>query len=235
MKKIIVALILFTSMFIMQVNAQENIYYKNENDVEFTKEEYDFFSVFFYEGYQKLVTKEEFASYDKESMKAELVESNYSNLIMPFDATHNTTNKTLKISNNGSRISLVATWKNDPKVRSYDVIGVYLDRPSFTGNLKTSLSYSSGSYSSNEKNGFYNGFGVSIKLPSSGSNIIISQSFSYSGSGTVYGSYQHAKSNVTLAQSKKYTIDRNGYGGVFSFYDGMASIYDAMGGVSIDV
>ncbi len=232
MKKIIVALILFASIFVIKVNAEE-VYYTNQNEVSFTKEEYDFFSEFFYEGYQDIVTKEEYNSYEKEEMKAELVETNYA--IVPYDASHTTDNKTIKISNSGNnKISIVATWKNDPKVRSYDVIGAYLEGPKWN-NMLTRINYNSGNYSSNEINSFYNGFGVSVKLPSNGSNIIVSQSFNYTGSGTIYGNYQHAKSSVTLAQSKKYTIDRNGFGGVFSFYDGIGSKYDAMGGVSINV
>ena len=72
-------------------------------------------------------------------------------------------------------------------------------------------------------------------MPSSGSNIIVSQSFSTTLGGTVYASYQHATSSISLASSKYYTISKSGYGKVFSFYNNMSSKYDGMGGVYIDV
>lgn len=40
-----------------------------------------------------------------------------------------------------------------------------------------------------------------------------------SGSGTIYGSYQHASTTATLEESKKYTISHLGYGKVIKFND----------------
>ena len=57
--------------------------------------------------------------------------------------------------------------------------------------------------------------------------------FTYSGSGTIYASYQHAKTNVTLATSKKYTIAQGGYGNVLLFDNNVQIKYDNMTGVSI--
>lgn len=52
--------------------------------------------------------------------------------------------------------------------------------------------------------------------------------------GTIYGSYQHAQGNLTLAQSKSYILSSNGYGGVVKFTDSTAlSTYDKMGGISL--
>lgn len=50
---------------------------------------------------------------------------------------------------------------------------------------------------------------------------------------TVYASYQHAASNVTLAQSKAYNISHNGYGEVINFATAVENYYDGMQGVSI--
>ena len=41
--------------------------------------------------------------------------------------------------------------------------------------------------------------------------------------------------NTSIVNSKKYTIDKSGYGHVFLFDDSVKSIYDAMGGVNISL
>lgn len=74
-----------------------------------------------------------------------------------------------------------------------------------------------------------------MKLPTGGNNMVVSQYFRVETGGTVYGSYQHATANISLANSKKYTISRTGYGGVFLFNSPVRSYYDAMGGVNISV
>lgn len=58
-----------------------------------------------------------------------------------------------------------------------------------------------------------------------------------SGYGTIgiYGTYQHATSNVSLSSIvNKYTFSSNGLGSVISFSNGMGSYYDAMQGVSMN-
>ena len=52
---------------------------------------------------------------------------------------------------------------------------------------------------------------------------------------TVYGSYQHAMTAVTLAKSKSYTISHNGYGKVINFATAVQNDYDNMQGVSIEL
>lgn len=238
MKKILKLFILIASVVCVQTYAKENNYYINDNNVSFSKEQYEYFTAMFYDGYQNLITQEEFNTYDEAEMKAENVETKYVNSISPLSTLHETTAKQLKISKSVSstaKISVVLTWKGTPKVKSYDVIGSYLEGVSSIGNVITRLSYGGGSYDSNEIKSFNNGFGVSIKLPSSGSNIIVSQSFSTTLGGTVYASYQYATSSISLASSKYYTISKSGYGKVFSFYNNMSSKYDGMGGVYIDV
>lgn len=242
MKKILKLLIVFTSIIAIQANAKEDAYYTNKNNVNFTKEQYEFFSSIFYEGYQDLVTQQEFDSYPKTVMNPNKVNSKYLNIksmIQPFSTSVNDTDKTLKISTSSSSTivyaGVTATWKVNPNVRSYDVIGAYLSGIKQIGSVTTRLSYSSGSTESNEIQVFDNGFGVSAKLPSSGNNIVVSQSFSTTVGGTIYASYQHATSYISLANSKCYTIGKKGYGNVFVFNSGMESKFDAMAGVDIDV
>ena len=56
-----------------------------------------------------------------------------------------------------------------------------------------------------------------------------------SGSGTIYGSYQHASTTATLEESKKYTISHLGYGKVIKFNDNVKKKYDAMTGVDLNI
>ncbi len=51
--------------------------------------------------------------------------------------------------------------------------------------------------------------------------------------GSVYASYQHSASNISLQTSSYYTMGAGGYGNVFLFYGGAGSYFDGMGGVSI--
>ena len=73
-------------------------------------------------------------------------------------------------------------------------------------------------------------------MPTGGNSIIASTTFTFSGSGRVYGSYQHAKSSISLANANSYTIASNGLGQVFYFSNlNIRAKYDAMAGVFIDV
>ena len=80
-----------------------------------------------------------------------------------------------------------------------------------------------------------NGLGNSVKLPDVGENIIINMAFTVTPGGTVYGSYQHAMQNTTLANSQNYTLDYLGEGGVFLYNGNAVGVYDGMNGVDIDV
>lgn len=153
---------------------------------------------------------------------------------------HETASKTLRMVKNGNLMILITEWKSVPNTKTYDVIGVRFDNGvSLKGNITFKELYndSSGNIvatTTNYLKQFSNGFGSSFKL-GSGTNYQISVSFEYKGSGTIYGSYQHAKKSTTLAQSQKYTISSSGYGGVFAFDSSVKDKYDAMGGVDIKV
>ena len=81
-----------------------------------------------------------------------------------------------------------------------------------------------------------NGFGISMNLVNAGSyfetdigaNIKASNS-----NATVYGTYQHAVTNVTLEQSHSYNISHNGFGSVLNFATGVRGYYDGMQGVYV--
>ena len=50
----------------------------------------------------------------------------------------------------------------------------------------------------------------------------------------VYGTYQHAKSSVSLSESQNYSFSSQGLGGVLKFNkDSIKNKYDGMNGVSL--
>ena len=249
MKKIIsISFVLVVSLLIgiVSVNAKE-YYYINDNGITFTKEEYDFISAMYYEGYQAIITEEEMSHFDGITKDASLVEKvvyDESKEFMPSGSqtrgtVHETNAKRLQISKTGTTtptIVVTLTWKSNPNVRSYDLIGARLNGTSLASGISSYLNYSSGTVYPSATKTLTNGFGASIKLPSSGTSFVVSQIYNVWSGGTVYASYQHAKSSVTLNQSQSFNISSSGMGGVFSFSDyNITSKYDKMGGVSISV
>lgn len=233
MKKILIGvLIMFGG--IITVNADE-IYYTNKYDIDFTKEQYEYFGAMYYDGYQEYVTLEDFNYFDVNNMNPNLVETVYE--ITPMADTVTGTKKTLKISKNivgnSSIITVVANWFENPSTKSNDVIGARFVGISLQDTPKTKMVNNSGEKSFSNIDSFTNGFGQTFLL--SGTNIKITQTYKVSNGGTVYASYQHAKQVISAANSRKYTISSNGYGGVFKFSGTAVSVYDNSQGVSISV
>ncbi len=237
MKKIFTILIFI--LFPINIKAS-NDFYTNQNGVVFSEDEYNFLSKVYWEGIQEYTTIEEYNNYfkDKSIVESEIETIVYSPINL-FSTTHSTNSKTITIqkasTSNYTIIYVTVEWKKSPVTRSYDVIGANLSSINLLNIIETSVYYDNNKTSSNNYVIKSNGFGVSIKLPSSGSNIKIIQSYSLSGNGTIYASYQHAKSNITLTNSQKYSISNSGLGNVFLFDSSISSIYDGMKGVSIEI
>ena len=237
MKKILYILLLAFFCTGVNVSASE-IYFSNVNGVNLTEEEYNFISKIFWDGYQKEMTIEDYNFILSDGISENIVTNNY----IPYQTmgtTHTTASKSLTITktqlSSYTLISVVATWLASPTVRSYDVIGSYLSGVSLMDAPTTKVSSSSGTTSYADVLYDNNGFGVSVKLPTSGSNIIVSQAFKVNGSGHIYSSYQHAKKSISLSNSKRYSISLSGYGNVFLFESSIKSYYDQMGGVDISI
>lgn len=244
-RNIIIVTIILNIIFVANVNAKE-FFYINQYGVVFSKEEYNFLSDFYFEGYQNYMKIEDYIKFVNSNIMNKTIKTSIkddeSNIgeygVSSLSAFHETSSKSIKISSacsNVCNISIVADWKKSPTIRSYDVIGAYLKNVTINISPSTSLYYSDGVISSSSTKKTSSGFGTSIKLPSTGENIKIVQTFIVEPSGIIYASYQHAKKVSTLAKSQNYSIDRNGYGGVFLFDRTVESYYDAMGGVSIEL
>lgn len=239
MKKRVVLLLMSFFLAIPSVFAKE-IYYTNSYDVAFTKEEYDFISMFYFDGYQDSMDQKTYNEFiESNIMNGEIKTVSNEDLlnITPYATMHETNAKIIKITsscaNTECSISTTVTWKNTPTVKSYDVIGAFLRGTSYTGSLKTIVSTSSATYFPTDNVITSNRVATSIKLPSDSTSLKINHYFTTSRSGTVNSSYQHAKKTSTSAKSKQFSFSEAGFGGVFKFNESVKSYYDAMGGVTL--
>lgn len=230
---IILLLVFLLLINIKNVYAKEK-YFTNNNGVTFSKEEYDFLTQMFWDGCQSLFTSLDYVRFINSNIMNNELNININEAIMPLGTYHETNAKKFKIATSCSSdclVSVTLIWKTYPNVRSYDVMGAYLENTSLLNTPVTTITNSNETYTQK----FNNGFGVSLKLPTGKTDIIVNQIFRVSKGGHVYASYQHAKNSISLANSKKYTLSKQGYGGVFKFSGTAVNIYDQMAGVDIAV
>lgn len=241
LKKYYLGLFAIISLFIFNINTQaKEIYYTNKNEVTFTKEEYDFLSFMYWEGSQELMNQDDYQRFIASNIiNGEISYDEYEipTYTRALDTEDN--DKKLKIvssCNSDCQISVTATWKREPAIRSYEVVGAYLENITLKNGPITTVTDSSNiSTNSNEIKKFNNGFGVSIGLPRFGQRLVINQRFTTTKSGSINASYQHAKQTISLANSKNYTISKYGYGGVFNFTGAASNVYDGMQGVNVNI
>lgn len=173
--------------------------------------------------------------------------------IMPAATYYTTSYKNLviskmKLGTNSYFIHLTNNWLINPSVKSYDVIAMRMDDVTMSAGTQTGIQmYNTSNGGSGSVDYSYqgtnmvlssNGFGISMNLVDAGTGFtceIEAVVTATSEWATVYGSYQHAVENVSLANSKAYTISHNGYGKVINFATGIQNSYDAMKGVSISL
>lgn len=232
------------SMFLLagiNVYAEEDIYYTNDNGVSLTKTEYDFFTKMYWDGYQEFVTPAKYNKYASENLftaPVTRVEQDDNNGSYTRAGTiHETSAKILTLSKACGSMScsiiIGLQWKATPRVLSHDVMGALLyNGLNLTTDPITTLYYNSTNwFESNEIKYSNKGFGVSVKLRSSSSMLRLTQEYDVKGTGILYASYQHAMSTISLPSSKCYTVNFGGYGGVFDFYGNAYGVYDQMAGV----
>lgn len=237
MKKFFVLAIFTSCLFMSNVSAKD-IYYTNNNGVSFNKEEFDFLGNFFWNGVQDLLSKEDYQNFILSDIMNGDIEIETYHEIMTRGTYFEDANRDLKISKSCSSncyISVTLTWKNNPTIRSYDVIGAYLENTELVNTPTTVVLNSGATVNSKEIKKTSTGFGVSIKLPTYGNSLIVNQTYRVKKGGHVYASYQHAMKNISLTNSKNYTISKSGYGKVFNFSGTAVSTYDRMNGVNISV
>ena len=236
MKKIIQLFFTLLLVFIFtSFTEAEECQITNNEGVEIPCELYSELSNYYSENFLSFMTSEEYNQI-KDNDPAEIEVETYVEGNNLRGTYYETSYKQLRITRNGNFINANLLWVQNPVTRSYDVFGIRFHGPSIVGTplfreyyTVNGATHSSSNYSRKD---FTNGFGVSVKLPSY-SNLESDITFTYSGSGTIYASYQHAITNVTLTQSKKYTLSASGYGNVLLFNSNIEPKYDNMTGVSI--
>ena len=174
------------------------------------------------------------------------------NNISPTATYHTTSYKnigisTTQLSTNKYLIYLTNEWLITPRVKSYDVIAMRVDDATIKSGSQVGMQAYTANGVTDVVNYSYqgtnmvlssNGFGISMNLVDAASGFtceiqaIVTATSQWA---TVYGSYQHAMTAVTLAQSKSYTISHNGYGKVINFATAVQNDYDNMRGVSIEL
>ena len=206
-----------------------------------TEEEYQFIGELYKEGFQNHITQELYDNIiDNDLMSRELNKKTVVHQDNPFarGPYHTTSYKSLSITSScGSTnclIILSLDWLANPAVRSYDVMGALFHNVTRQSTPVTTYADSISSNTTGTYKYASDGFGASFKL-GTGSNIFVTQQFYVSRGGTVFGSYQHATSAITLNESRNYNFHINGYGNVFQFGTTGLDVYDGMAGVDIAV
>lgn len=239
-KKIMGMLVLAIAIMGISINAYaKDVYYTTPNGIELTEAEYNFLVNFYWEEYVDNMTQEQYEEFaNSDLLSRKLIVKNSEDQMGPSRSqSHSTYAKNLKISaacSSNCTVSIVATWFVNPAIRSYDTIGAYFSGVSLIAHQSTVVHASTGSNSFTNLKTAYNGIGNSVLLPS-GTNLVINQVLTTTTGGTIYGSYQHATQNTTLAVSKLYNFSLGGYGNVFLFYGNAYGVYDGMAGVDINV
>ena len=229
-KKLILAILAMSIFFIpslSKVNASEYVFSNKEK--QYIEELY---------GNDYILSSEE-----KEWIKNMNIDSNNYSIVnsidftVPYSTLVSTEMKNIRISNSNGVITVVAKWVKEPQVKNYDVIasrleGLTLERENYFSDISVGAS----KYECKNFKLYDNGIGCSFKLPQSIKNATITLYFKTKGSGTVYATYQHSKTNrLTLNDSNNYSLSANGYGKVLQFNNKVAPYYDNMRGVEINI
>ena len=258
MKKKIIVIILLCTIFIgtkeVKALSNNNIYFTSTNGVSLTEKEYNLFVELYGEEYTNALNISQYNLVnDKLNINNSEIETNITTEelpeipVSPFSTANKTRNtfyetsyKRLAISKgcvSGScNIVMALTWLKQPTIRSYDVMGVrYTGSVNIYGIVATTAEFGTSTIQCGSYIFKNNGFGCSIKLSETATHIYITQVFTATGTGRIYGSYQHATTNITKAISQQYNINNYGLGNVFNFYGAAASSFDEMNGVYINV
>ena len=152
---------------------------------------------------------------DKDLSKVEIVETTdadiQNNGISTCATEHTTESKSLTIINNSGYITMTLSWLKVPNIKKYDVMAF---RKNSSVNFTSSYSYRQYYVANNSLNlsvtkygqNFDNGVGATFKVQN-GTNHEMELSVDATGSGRIYGSYQHAShSSATLENAMDYTL-----------------------------
>lgn len=241
---IMTGVMLFASLTIVNAESQSDTI-TNRSGVVIPIEKYNALKSIYSNNFMEFMTQDQYDIIkDKDLSKVEIMETTDEDLnasgISPQAQEYTTTSKSLRIVNNNGYITMTLTWLKVPSIKKYDVMAFRLN----SSVTRTSgyafrqyyvynnvLDASTATYPLD----FDNGSGVTFKVHS-GTDHQMELSFNVTGTGRVYGSYQHAcNSSATLANAMDYIISGSGYGGVILFNERIESKFDGMGGVYLTI
>ena len=213
----VVFIVVFALIFLVNINVKAKETYTN-GIITLTEKEYNFVKDFYGLDYFKSMNEEDYLIIKQMEIDTGEVEIRKIDdvSISPCSTSISSKDRNLSIAKSCQstycNITILSIWSTNPTIRSYEVIGARFKGVSLYSDSITTLTKSSQKTireTSYQK--FSNGLGASILLPS-GNNLVVQQTFKVRKGGTVYGSYQHAIKNVSLATSKSYYISITGYG-----------------------
>lgn len=212
----------------------------NQSGVVIPLDKYNALKSIYSDNFMNYMTQEEYNIIkDKDLSKVVITETTDAkdgSLISTQAQEHTTASKSLRIINNNGYVTMTLTWYKVPTIKKWDVMAFrkntsvnmgsyYYFRQYYEAN--NALQLSSEKYGQN----FDNGVGATFKVQN-GENHEMELSADFTGSGRVYGSYQHASnSKANLADAMDYTLSGSGFGGVILFNEAIESKFDGMGGV----
>ena len=241
----------FSETTLYTMTAEQLNFVKNETNLTKTTETKYIKTDEFYDRTGNLIERVETELSEEEALNYEEEPTTYA-----WNVTHTTSMKRLYmqvVSSSASTkiVTLTNTWLSLPSVRSFDVIALRPETNSMTINVNSGLisgyqkwdgnviNYNSGSDNTKISSSFTGKGGIGISM-----NIVDDVSSTLENSMTVYflcgastfkiaGTYQHATSTVTLAQSQNYSFSSSGLGEVLDFASSVESKYDNMRGVKL--
>ena len=173
----------------------------------------------------------------KDTFRKDYVETNMKSILMHM----------YEVQPSVKKVNLVCTWLGIPKCKSFDVVAFRPETTSVTCDIIcTDNTFGIQEYDGNEIRYSYSngnikytdgGIGLSTNIVDSVSSSLSVKFATTFGTGadpfTIYGTYQHAVNNVTLAQSQDYEISFLGMGGVLDFDPDVYSKYDNTPGLLV--
>lgn len=187
------------------------------------------------------ITEEEYKNFSKRNNSSRLSDAS-----QEYESTAKSLLLALVGGTTWNYVTMTATWKYIPSTRSFDVIGIRGNEVNFRNGSQNGeqVYVLDGNYTviyydwdgTNIKKAD-NGFGISMNIVNSDIQALqLSVECDVSPTTTtpeIFGSYQHAVSNVSLANSQNYTLGGGGLGDVFIYPYSISQKYDGMSGVRI--
>lgn len=146
-------------------------------------------------------------------------------------------------------VTITNTWLSIPATKSFDVIALRPASNSMTVNINKNtisgyqkwdgqyVNYDKSSANTKVSSSFTGngGLGISMNIVDGVTSSLENSMTVYFLSGAdpfnIYGTYQHAQSDVSLSESQNYSFSSSGLGNVLNFASSVKSKYDAMQGV----